>query len=292
MSAETIDSLGTEVTRTEPREYRKVAIVKAGQAIRGGVMATLEGDHTFEEGDYICGPGAGGEFWPVKRAIFEATYVPAGPPAESPTETHRCGDQAIDGNGYHRACMKWRGHDGPHGVRDTPGTPTGAAIWLWDEGMPATRFPDNPSFPESPTETPGPITEPYAGHDGSDTPVDGFGIVPGPTETPGLRAAAKAVIDAWDDKWIGCSGMAQPIEALRAALSLATPNGMDDAIAESMERNAVRARIAEVKRRQRGDPGNVTAVMVSLDSEDWACIDCGIPLEPGAPPICEECVDG
>lgn len=75
MSAETIDSLGSEVTRTEPREYRKVAVVKAGQAIRGGIMATLEGDHTFEEGDYICGPGAGGEFWPVKRAIFEATYV-------------------------------------------------------------------------------------------------------------------------------------------------------------------------------------------------------------------------
>jgi hypothetical protein len=91
MSAETIDSLGTEVTRTDPREYRreyrKVAIVKAGQAIRGGVMATLEGDHTFEAGDYICGPGAGGEFWPVKRAIFEATYVPAGPHTESPTET-------------------------------------------------------------------------------------------------------------------------------------------------------------------------------------------------------------
>ncbi len=28
------------------------------------------------------------------------------------------------------------------------------------------------------------------------------------------------------------------------------------------------------------------------DDDDWSCIDCGIPLEPGAPPICEECVDG
>ena len=25
--------------------------------------------------------------------------------------------------------------------------------------------------------------------------------------------------------------------------------------------------------------------------EDWSCIDCGIPLEPGAPPICSECVE-
>jgi hypothetical protein len=23
--------------------------------------------------------------------------------------------------------------------------------------------------------------------------------------------------------------------------------------------------------------------------EDWSCVDCGIPLEPGAPLICEEC---
>lgn len=25
--------------------------------------------------------------------------------------------------------------------------------------------------------------------------------------------------------------------------------------------------------------------------EPWNCVDCGIPLEPGTPPICEECVD-
>lgn len=29
----------------------------------------------------------------------------------------------------------------------------------------------------------------------------------------------------------------------------------------------------------------------ATDDEDWSCIDCGIPLEPGAPPICEECLD-
>lgn len=77
MSVETIDSMGAEITREEPREYRKVATVKAGKAIQGGTIPTLEGDHTFEAGDYICGPGAAGEFWPVRRDIFEATYVPA-----------------------------------------------------------------------------------------------------------------------------------------------------------------------------------------------------------------------
>lgn len=75
MSAETIDSLGTEVTREEPRQFQKTATVRAGRAIRSGVIATLEGRMSFEAGDYICGPGAGGEFWPVKRDIFEATYA-------------------------------------------------------------------------------------------------------------------------------------------------------------------------------------------------------------------------
>ena len=75
MSAETIDIGGVEITRTEPSLYHKTAKVRAGQAIRSGTIPTLEGDHTFEAGDYICGPGAAGEFWPVKRAIFEATYA-------------------------------------------------------------------------------------------------------------------------------------------------------------------------------------------------------------------------
>ncbi len=79
MSGETIDFPTGEVTRIDPIEYRKTATVRAGQAIRGGVIPTLEGDHTFEAGDYICGPGAAGEFWPVKRAIFEATHAPVEP---------------------------------------------------------------------------------------------------------------------------------------------------------------------------------------------------------------------
>lgn len=78
MSAETIDIGTVEITREDVREYRKVATVRAGRAIRGGTIPTLEGEHTFETGDYIAGPGAAGEFWPVKRAIFEATYEPTG----------------------------------------------------------------------------------------------------------------------------------------------------------------------------------------------------------------------
>lgn len=80
MSGETIDFPTGQVTRLDPIEYRNTATVRAGQATRAGVIPTLEGTHTFEEGDYIAGPGTAGEFWPVKRAIFEATYVPAGEP--------------------------------------------------------------------------------------------------------------------------------------------------------------------------------------------------------------------
>jgi len=75
-NSEIINSLGVEVTRTDVREYRKTATVRAGQAWASGTIPTLEGEHTFEAGDYIAGPGAAGEYWPVKKAIFEATYVP------------------------------------------------------------------------------------------------------------------------------------------------------------------------------------------------------------------------
>jgi hypothetical protein len=70
------DPLTAPVPRGPVREYRKTATVMAGQAPTGGTIPTLEGDHTYEAGDYIAGPGQAGEFWPVKRAIFEATYEP------------------------------------------------------------------------------------------------------------------------------------------------------------------------------------------------------------------------
>jgi hypothetical protein len=88
MAPETIDTGPYEVTREEPREYRKTALVKAGAALAGGIIRTPEGDHAFEAGDYICGPGAAGEFWPVKREIFEATYVPASPTLKPGDERH------------------------------------------------------------------------------------------------------------------------------------------------------------------------------------------------------------
>ena len=55
------------------KRYRKTATVLAHQATEGGVIHTLEGDHTYVAGDYIC-TGIEGEQWPVKRSIFEATY--------------------------------------------------------------------------------------------------------------------------------------------------------------------------------------------------------------------------
>lgn len=41
-----------------------------------GKLKTYEGDYTIEAGQhYIVGPGYAGEFWPVAKAIFEATYA-------------------------------------------------------------------------------------------------------------------------------------------------------------------------------------------------------------------------
>lgn len=45
----------------------------------GGCIDTLEGRRLeIRSGEhYIVGPGAGGEYWPVRKDIFEATYEPA-----------------------------------------------------------------------------------------------------------------------------------------------------------------------------------------------------------------------
>jgi hypothetical protein len=42
-----------------------------------GRIATLEGYLYVQEGDWIAGPGAAGEYWPIKPDIFAATYEPA-----------------------------------------------------------------------------------------------------------------------------------------------------------------------------------------------------------------------
>ena len=38
---------------------------------REGVLGIISGEH------YVVGPGAEGEFWPVKKSIFEAAYEQA-----------------------------------------------------------------------------------------------------------------------------------------------------------------------------------------------------------------------
>ncbi|MEY5098750.1 MAG: hypothetical protein RJA36_1469 [Pseudomonadota bacterium] len=42
-----------------------------------GWVPTLEGGHVVTPGDWIAGPGAKGEFWPIKPEVFQATYEPA-----------------------------------------------------------------------------------------------------------------------------------------------------------------------------------------------------------------------
>jgi hypothetical protein len=39
-----------------------------------GYIKTLEGGLEVVPGTYIMGPGAGGEYWPIRKDIFEKTY--------------------------------------------------------------------------------------------------------------------------------------------------------------------------------------------------------------------------
>lgn len=38
------------------------------------IIKTLEGNMVANVGDYIC-RGSAGEFWPIKKEIFESTYI-------------------------------------------------------------------------------------------------------------------------------------------------------------------------------------------------------------------------
>lgn len=75
-------------------KYRKTALVEAVQWHKAGdhpavdsvwqaggavchTISTLEGPLTVKPGDWIAGPGARGEFWPIKPDVFAATYEPA-----------------------------------------------------------------------------------------------------------------------------------------------------------------------------------------------------------------------
>jgi hypothetical protein len=70
-----IQAKSSRVTPGPLTEYRKTATtlaVKIGEAFE---VHTEEGIMRAAAGDYLC-TGPAGEAWPVKAAIFEATYQP------------------------------------------------------------------------------------------------------------------------------------------------------------------------------------------------------------------------
>ena len=56
------------------KKYRKIAYVEAVQSTSDFLVETLEGIMRGYAGDYLC-RGIDGEYWPVKKEIFERTYV-------------------------------------------------------------------------------------------------------------------------------------------------------------------------------------------------------------------------
>lgn len=67
------------------RRYRKAAAVLAERATEAGVISTPEGDMHFAAGDYLVTDSPPTHAWPVKREVFERTYVdfPAPPVREA-----------------------------------------------------------------------------------------------------------------------------------------------------------------------------------------------------------------
>lgn len=72
MSVEWVD--GDQNPMTGARVYRKLATVRAVQVPHAFAVTTLEGVMRGAPGDYLC-EGWSGERWPVKKGIFEATYI-------------------------------------------------------------------------------------------------------------------------------------------------------------------------------------------------------------------------
>ena len=72
---------GLPAVLPSPREwgdvYRKVAPAYAVQMREPFVVHTLEGVMEAGAGDYLC-EGPGGDVWPVRAEVFEATYVKEG----------------------------------------------------------------------------------------------------------------------------------------------------------------------------------------------------------------------
>lgn len=59
----------------DTEEYVETASVRAVKMPQPFIVGTLEGRQKGGPGDYLVGPGAQGEFWPVRASIFEATHV-------------------------------------------------------------------------------------------------------------------------------------------------------------------------------------------------------------------------
>jgi hypothetical protein len=70
------DGAAFSPSHVPPGTVHSIYELPSGQ--RGGHINTREGVLTIFAGEhYIVGPGAEGEFWPVKKSIFEATYEQA-----------------------------------------------------------------------------------------------------------------------------------------------------------------------------------------------------------------------
>lgn len=57
------------------RKYRKIEPVYAEQAQADGSIETLEGVMQYHAGDYLVTDRLRTHIWPVKREVFERTYV-------------------------------------------------------------------------------------------------------------------------------------------------------------------------------------------------------------------------
>lgn len=55
-------------------EYAKTSTVLAAQTNEDGLVMTPEGAMSYGAGDYIVTDNPVTHAWPVKRAVFEATY--------------------------------------------------------------------------------------------------------------------------------------------------------------------------------------------------------------------------
>jgi len=62
-----------------PTRWWKTAPVTAVAMPCAFSIETLEGVMKARPGDYLAGPGAAGEYWPVRARVFESTHRPVTP---------------------------------------------------------------------------------------------------------------------------------------------------------------------------------------------------------------------